>query len=1038
VTLRPQPYALQFAGGLETKQDAKQVPPVRLLDLQNATFIKQTTLAKRNGYRALLSTVEGTLASVTSPVGLATRDSELIEFANGHAYSQIETGRWSDTGGVSSVVASSQPIARTGTSQSLPETATNGGITVAAWEDSRGGVWVSTIDANGREILAATQLAASGTRPRCVPVGNNIAVLYVVAASGQIWCAIVNPVSPGTVLTAQLLVEDLDPSNPSYDAEPTLYGYSTDKPAILAWATALGVRVGYVHPSGVIGGPLNGLPSVGTFTSALATGPIAVCWYLANPTPAAPVACIVWATAANVKFWFVNGLNLADISKQFGTAATQTGIQRITAGFDSSGTVWVASEATGAGDATTNVIVTASVTQAGAVTAAGTIRGHGLVSRAFFDSGDVYAAIVHPAFYFSYVAMVRLSAAAGAAAPNACRILCGQSPGLPSRNMVASVSALGLGATDYASRRHAVPLLYRIQLGADPTTNAASGNYGEVGIRLVSLDFSNASAWQTAQLGRGLYLGSACIQHYDGARWAEADFHCAPDTAAGGLAAPLVSETGGVIPPGTYNYIACYEEIDAQGELHQGACTVPLTVQIVTTNKKVALSIPTYRLTSKRKVRIGVYRSPAGQTGAPDQIPYYRVSSLDATAVGDNGYVTNDVTVDTVTFSDNMTDATLTTREPLYTNGGIRSNDPVESAGGAIVAGKNRLFWLDPHDPNVVHFSQELRDDTAAELVASLTLRLDPYGGDAVGLAVMDGGLFVLKDTAVYVVDGPGPLANPDAGSDAFSPAQLVTSDVGCKAPRSIAQTPIGIAFQSDKGIKLMGRDRQVQDLGSAVYAFNDQTVSRATLLPDRHQIVFLTASGSTLLYDYERGQWSRYTNHEGVDAVVWNGTYCYLRNDGRVFVETPGVYKDDNSHIPMVIETAWVKFGAGYLQGWQKVLRAAVIGAYKSSHQLQIRYRINYQEAYTTLAPINVDSVYAPSLYGAGLYGAGAYGGTIGSDTVYQQQVHLNVRCQSISFQFSDIESTSTFGAAFELSELLLIGGMIGTRFPMGASRSQ
>lgn len=250
---------------------------------------------------------------------------------------------------------------------------------------------------------------------------------------------------------------------------------------------------------------------------------------------------------------------------------------------------------------------------------------------------------------------------------------------------------------------------------------------------------------------------------------------------------------------------------------------------------------------------------------------------------------------------------------------------------------------------------------------------------------------------------------------------------------------PLGIVFQSDKGICLLRRDLTVVRIGDAVYAYNSQTIVRATLLPDRPHVVFLTDNGWTLLFDYERGQWSKFGNHQGHDAVVVSGSYCYLRTDGRVFQETPGVYQDGSGqHIPMLIETAWIKL-TGYLQGWQRILYASVIGTYISPHTLRVHFRLDYEPAYSQSIDANVNSVYTPNFYGAGAYGVGTYSGVVGvSSTVYQEEFHLNRRCQSISLRFEDVELAGNYGAGFELSELLLLGGVLGPKFQPGNARSQ
>src|SRR5262249_47435911 len=145
----------------------------------------------------------------------------------------------------------------------------------------------------------------------------------------------------------------------------------------------------------------------------------------------------------------------------------------------------------------------------------------------------------------------------------------------------------------------------------------------------------------------GLYMASTMLLHYDGQRWAEAGFHCAPDGPAigsGGLTAIDGGVGGGSMDAGTYGYIALYEEIDANGELHQGPTSVQVNVTVAANGSKVLLTIPTYRLTSKLNVRIGVFRSKKNVSDA-----FYRVTSLDpSNLVATNGFLANNITADSV------------------------------------------------------------------------------------------------------------------------------------------------------------------------------------------------------------------------------------------------------------------------------------------------------------------------------------------------------------------------------------------------------
>ncbi len=1036
--------AIRFEGGIETKEDSKTISPLKLLNLENATFIKQTTLAKRNGYASLGRRDYSTGLQCPDFIGMAIRDvpagvSELVAFDGERSWSYRDSvDGWADAGEVDSVVQDDHAIARTATQQTQSDHATNGGVSVVAWVDSRGGVWCEVIETVGERVLvAATQLDSLGSRPRCIPCGTVLHVIWAKASTSELWLAVVNPANVVTP-TKQLLTTDLSATNPEFDA--CVMGGSTyaagDMPGLLAWSTALGWRLGYVSPSGVIGSPLTGLPSAVTFAD-IVDGGIAVAF---DKTGQTLIGVAYTDNAGTTHVKLITATTLA-VSASVSSPGSFGACERVTCEFSADELHWALEHAGARADL--NVVRAGACDLTGTVTRVAADRallGHTLATRAYHDNGEVYAGVCHAVKYFPYVAVAKLSTAyfggtTGTIVVAHCQP--GTSTGVLANAMLPSVQAVDPD-TEWLSRQHRTTLGYRIQLPVD-SSQAASSQFTEDGIRLTTLDHDHASSYQTAQLGGGLYLAAACMRHYDGRRWTEAQMFTAPDTADGAAAWAVASVDGsGAIAAGDYNYVAVYEHVDALGEETRGAVAVPITVTVGGggTNA-VTCTLPTYRLTFKERVRISVYRSEANQTGDPDSIPYFRVTGLDPSdQSGANCYVQNDPTTDTITFLDILVDADLKQRTPLYTNGGILSNDPAPCSGNAIAGGKGRLFWTDPSDPLMVRYSQQREDDTAMETSVALSMRCDPYGGPVVALGAMDDAVYPFKATAVMVFGGPGPDADGGlATPNAFSPVELVTGDVGCSSPTSICQSPEGIAFQSSKGIKLLDRQRNVQDIGSAVYALNDQVVARATLLPDRHQILFLTASGYTLLWDYERGQWGKYTNHEGYDAVVRGGLYYYVRTDGRVFKETPGLYADDNSHIPMKIETAWLS-PAQYRQGWARIWHALVLGAYKSAHTLRLRYRIDYQDAYAAPLEANVNANWNPSRYGDGNYGDGYYGGTLGDSTVYQREFHLNKRCQAIAFEFTDVEDDADFGASFELSELLLTGGMLGPRAMVGAAR--
>ena len=1036
MTITPAPLAIQFSGGVDTRTEAKQTPTTKLLDLQNCVLTKLSTLSKRNGYRALSTQIQDGGGNITDARGLAERDGEVLLFTDKRCYSyRPSVDRWADTGEVAATTATTLPIARTGTYQTQPDIAERNGVRVVAWEDSRGGVWCEAIEAaTGRVLLPQTQIdsATLARDPTCIAVGEVIHVLWTRSDLGSIQIAIVNPAHPVTTPVVSTLTGDLDATNPSYDAESAPFAPSNSsviRPGVMIWAVVGGYRTAYIHPSGVIGSPATGLASAVTWLATV-TGSVAIS-YFADGFNTIAVMWVGGATQLNAGVISSSFIGL----EGFLPIATSGTYTKLTLGWQASSqaspllapTFWWAAEITAARSDLCMVESGSINTDNGVVSTPKILRGHSLVSRAWHDGGaatatagfvgDVYVMVAHAARFFPYVSALRLSGASGVAAPNAVivsRLMPGEASGALMRTTGAGtrawtthlpgVMAVDLAETDVYSRQHAVCIPYRIQLSSQN-----GDQFSEQGIKLATLDF--LPAYQTAQLGRGLYLSSSMPMHYDGDAWHEADFHCAPDYGFDTSGVPVDMTTAiaigaaGAIPNGTYLYAWWYEAVDAQGELHRGPPSVKLLVTMTGGPKKFTMTPPTCRLTRFANVRICIARSPAGATGTDSTLAMYKVTSNDVTVTsGDNRYVLNDPTVDTVSFSDNLDDLALVKREPLYTNGGILPNAPAPWHGGILAVGKSRLFWTDTTDPHVIRYSQQISDDVALEAPVDLSLRKDPFGGPITAIGMMDDTVIPFSETAVYVFGGPGPLQDPSAApeANAFTPVELVSTDVGCISAASVGPTPVGLTFQSSKGIMMLTRDRQVVDIGTDVQAYDEQAITRATLIPTVERIVYLTDSGRTLMWDYKRNQWSTFTNHTGLDAIVVDGSYYYLRNDSRVFVETPGLYLDDNSAIPMVIETAWIHF-LEYLQGWQRILYAYFLGRFISDHTLVVRYRTDYNESYSPEILNDVNNNRSPSLYGAGSYGSGPYGGVGGAGTRYQRRIHLNKRCQAISFRIED-----------------------------------
>lgn len=1017
--LQEQQLTVKFSGGVETKMDSKSVPSARLLALENGVFTKAVSIKKRNGYEAFSKTIAGTVSQVSGARALGARDRDLVLLTEQRAYShQADNDEWVDVGPAHSVVGTDRPGVHTGTQQSCPDHATNGGITVFAWEDSRNtAVWFTVVDeVAGTVHRAPAQIGTLTERPRCVAVGDVIHVYCAQPTQRYVNVTVINPSTPTAAPTTSVLVDDLEDAHPVYDACSTT---RTGSPALMIWHVDGGrdLKLGFVDKSGVLGSPGTGHPSVTLVAASLAdSSPLACAFQYGNGDNEDDMAaCFVDSSSAG-KVWTYNatvGAGFTRTNTFNAQYATPSDVQRVAVAIVNDTVHSAFEDLAPAAPVDKHFVVTNTGVLGGVDGTAFTIRSVGLASRAFVAESQAFAYFVHDTTYFNVYLGLRLTDARCVA-----RAMAGGATGLPARSHQSSVHVVDDVAT--------CSLPHRERL-----TSAANDKFGETGVRVVTLDFADDDARRTAQLGRGLYMGGACPQHYDGQIWNEAGFHVGPER----LAFSSSSPGAGAFAIGSYEYRAWYEWTDAQGEVHRGPTSIGTTVTLAEANTTIALEVPTLRVTDKSNVRVCVARARLN-----DPTEFFRVSSLDPTTDGDvNGYIANDKTIDSVSFQDEMTDVNLAKQEPLYTNGGILSNDPT-SVGHLVVTGNNRLFYSDLRDPNVVRFTQELADGFGAEITPELVAVCDPFGGAVGALAVVDDKVVVFKETAIFAFNGDGPLPNGDSATRGFSAPRLVTSDVGCTDPASVVLIPTGLLFKSAKGIYHLDRSMVVTYVGAPVEAYNAQKVTRAIAFPDRSQVVFLTDSGSTLLYDHLFGQWSTFTNHEGVDGAVVDGVFHYLRADGRVFRETIGSYADDGVRITLRLETAWVHLWE-HLQGFQRFWKLLLLGTWGSPHQLGIQYQTDFEEGWTDpvwldatgdtsgagwLSGTNVNEVGVQPIvgtaYGAGAYGAGVYGGD--NPNVYQWRLGLHVNGQSIRFRFEDFEKSGLAGATFELTEMTIVGG--------------
>lgn len=500
-------------------------------------------------------------------------------------------------------------------------------------------------------------------------------------------------------------------------------------------------------------------------------------------------------------------------------------------------------------------------------------------------------------------------------------------------------------------------------------------------------------AVNNAELATNLHLTGGFLQMYDGASIIEHGFHVYPI-----LTVDNVVLSGGELSAGTYYYTACYEWIDNQGNIHQSAPALYKTTGVVTANSRVFLKVNYLNLTAKtgsRPVQLIIYRT------LHDGSVFYRVSSLTAPDL-------NSVNGDYLYFTDTMSDTVLSKQpqlycQPLQANAGIDSvvENFAAPPTGLIALNRNRLWLVPSANPLTIWYSKNIGASTPVAFNDTFVLDIDPRGGPVTALATIDDKLLVFKGDRIFVVIGQGP-DNRGLLSDLAGMPILVTTDCGCIDPRSVVGTPVGIMFQSRKGIYLIDRSLAVNYIGASVEAYNNETITSATLLAKTNQVRFTLESGKTLLYDYFVGQWGTFTGQYAVDSIIWQGDYLIMRSNGKVLRETPGVYLDDGVPYSLKIGTSWLSFAN--IQGFQRVRRMLVLGGQDAPGQLQISVCVDFDDTIVQQALITPAT---PQTFGSVTpYGGGLYGGTY---QLYQWRVDLaRQKTQAVKFVIEDLPSVT------------------------------
>lgn len=989
MSLQGQTIPIAFSGGLDQKTAEQLVIPGKFLVLENCVRRKLGKVQKRYGYTQLGTSIIGGSA-VDSGSRLAKLNSDLLLINDDAVYSySTANDKWIDKGDITSVLVDSEASIRNADRQAMADLGSVDNITVSAWEDSRGGVRLSVVDDSTSSIILYDQVVdATGSRPKVVATNHAFVILYL-NSGGALYCKTINADDPTTVSAAI----QLDATTYStFDACATgNYGIFAGVPT-----AATTIKVAYFTSAGVIGSGANALPTPTTITEAAVDAVNIV----ADDTNAR-IYVTYKGSANDLK---VTGFTAPLLVTSTATVENLANIRNVGCALDADDSLRIFYEITAAGSASslssrvkTAVALFNGTTTTVTTAAAEFKRSVGLASKPFLQGDFVYVNVAFETTLQPSYFTVRQDGFIVS------RMLAGTGGGL-TRDSAAS-PALKAGLCRVVAKddeEHEFLLQVRLKLQADDDGTLLSTARG---LDRMTLAFSGANFFSD-QLGQNLHISGGVLLSYDGVTATESGFHVYPEDIT------LAAGTAGSIANGTYRVCVVYEWVDAQGQKHRSAPSVPVSITLAGVDDSITVNtIPTLRLTGKTsprsEVKIAIYRTVAGGVDV-----FYKETEI-----------TNDPSIDTPASAPVLTlaDADLDNLEVLYTVGGVLENIAPPASRTAI-RHKNRLWLGGTEDGASLAYSKEHVFGEGAAFSDGFVIPVEPGGGEITALASMDDKLVIFKNDRVFALIGDGPLET--GAQNDFTLPQLISGDVGAINQASVVSVPAGIMFKSDKGIYLLTRSLGFEYVGAPVEDYNSYTISSAVLLEDVNEVRFTTSDGDALVYNYAFDQWSTFTSYTAVSAINALGAYCHLRSDGAVRKESTA-YLDNGGRFSMAIETSWLAFAG--VQGYQRLWRYAFLGDFITDHYTKIKLAYDYEDSFVETVYFNVDEGLDLEYYGDdATYGDSTVYGGDGS-TVYQfESTPRRQKCEAIKFRLEDIDTkTAAGGGSFTLVGLTVEVGL-------------
>jgi hypothetical protein len=445
--------------------------------------------------------------------------------------------------------------------------------------------------------------------------------------------------------------------------------------------------------------------------------------------------------------------------------------------------------------------------------------------------------------------------------------------------------------SSFSSSEYFMPIFSRVDSGYN--LSASSSVFGLSACFVNTYNGINSS--KSVSFQDETFISSNGVLIFDGNQLNEFGFYLYPD--------PIQSSTNtsaGNVADGTYQYVVVYEYFDARGDLLESAPSqVFTTTYAAGSARQYTLTLNLVGFSTKQNMRVSIYRTTASGT------IFYFLGSI------------NNLTGSTLTYVDNIADATLQTNKILYTTGGVAENI-ISPNSNFVCQAKNRLWTFETGSTDTIWFSKEIRSGFLPAFSDLLVQKVSSAGGELVALAQIDDKLIIFKERIIMALLGDGPTESL-VGS--FSVPLQITSGMGCVTARSVVETPVGIFYASQEGIYLVDRSLQNSFIGRPIYK-NEGTIRSSVYDPVLNRVIFLTTT-QMIVYYISTASWYTWTATNPVDLLLEGGV-LYQLTSTKLLKQGTG-YQDDSANYAQTLKLGQFSFAG--LQAYQRLYRVLITG---------------------------------------------------------------------------------------------------------------